>query len=266
MEPFGRCAVEGLDREYWVPEHVRAWLRGLGFTLPLEELAGANFDRQKTLRRMADEGVLLPGSGRGSRGRSASATRGCTACASTTRRSRLCSSALRARRPRWLRLKGAGHAETRVETPLAAGEGARPILLSQRLDGDETEGASRAGGRGRAHARAGALGSPPVETLRRAAFSLVGGCSPSQSGRHGRDGTRASSMRAEGGARGELVDRGAGRRPARGELPRGGVRPRRDRAEVRRLPLCAGGGDARVADPLLAGDPDGVPRSAAPWA
>ncbi len=57
--------MEGLDREYWVPEHVRAWLRGLGFTLPLEELAGANFDRQKTLRRMADEGVLLPGSGRG---------------------------------------------------------------------------------------------------------------------------------------------------------------------------------------------------------
>ena len=38
MEPFGRCAVEGLDREYWVPEHVRAWLRGLGFTLPLEDM------------------------------------------------------------------------------------------------------------------------------------------------------------------------------------------------------------------------------------
>ena len=30
-----------------------------------QALAGANFDRQKTLRRMADEGVLLPGSGRG---------------------------------------------------------------------------------------------------------------------------------------------------------------------------------------------------------
>ena len=30
--------MEGLDREYWVPEHVRAWLRGLGFTLPLEDM------------------------------------------------------------------------------------------------------------------------------------------------------------------------------------------------------------------------------------
>ena len=30
-----------------------------------DALAGANFDRQKTLRRMTDEGVLLPGSGRG---------------------------------------------------------------------------------------------------------------------------------------------------------------------------------------------------------
>lgn len=30
-----------------------------------QALAGANFDRQKTLKRMADEGVLLPGSGRG---------------------------------------------------------------------------------------------------------------------------------------------------------------------------------------------------------
>ena len=30
-----------------------------------QALGGANFDRQKTLRRMADEGVLLPGSGRG---------------------------------------------------------------------------------------------------------------------------------------------------------------------------------------------------------
>ena len=38
MEPFGRCAVEGLDRDYWVPEHVRAFLRGLGFSLPLEDM------------------------------------------------------------------------------------------------------------------------------------------------------------------------------------------------------------------------------------
>jgi hypothetical protein len=30
--------VEGLDRDYWVPEHVRAWLRGLGFSLPLEDM------------------------------------------------------------------------------------------------------------------------------------------------------------------------------------------------------------------------------------
>lgn len=45
-------------------------------------LADANFDRQKTLRRMADEGVLLTGSGRaGSRGRSASTTCGSTASA-----------------------------------------------------------------------------------------------------------------------------------------------------------------------------------------
>ena len=38
MEPFGRCAVQGLDDEYWVPEHVREWLRSLGFTLPLEDM------------------------------------------------------------------------------------------------------------------------------------------------------------------------------------------------------------------------------------
>lgn len=30
--------MEGLDRDYWVPEHVRAWLRGLGFSLPLEDM------------------------------------------------------------------------------------------------------------------------------------------------------------------------------------------------------------------------------------
>ena len=34
----GRCAVQGLDDEYWVPEHVREWLRSLGFTLPLEDM------------------------------------------------------------------------------------------------------------------------------------------------------------------------------------------------------------------------------------
>ena len=30
--------MQGLDDEYWVPEHVRAWLRGLGFSLPLEDM------------------------------------------------------------------------------------------------------------------------------------------------------------------------------------------------------------------------------------
>ena len=43
------------------------------------------------------------------------------------------------------------------------------------LTGTRHEGTSRAGGRGRAHARAGALGAVSVETLRRAAFSLVAG-------------------------------------------------------------------------------------------
>ncbi len=28
----------GVDDEYWVPEHVRAYLRGLGFVLPLEPM------------------------------------------------------------------------------------------------------------------------------------------------------------------------------------------------------------------------------------
>ena len=30
--------MQGLDDEYWVPEHVREWLRGLGFSLPLEDM------------------------------------------------------------------------------------------------------------------------------------------------------------------------------------------------------------------------------------
>lgn len=30
--------MQRLDDEYWVPEHVRAWLRGLGFSLPLEDM------------------------------------------------------------------------------------------------------------------------------------------------------------------------------------------------------------------------------------
>ena len=28
------------ETEYWVPEHVRAYLRGLGFVLPLEAMEG----------------------------------------------------------------------------------------------------------------------------------------------------------------------------------------------------------------------------------
>jgi len=66
------------------------------------------------------------------------------------------------------------------------------------LTGTRHEGTSRAGGRGRAHARAGALGAVSVETLRRAAFSLVGGLFAVSIERHGRDGTRASSMRRGG--------------------------------------------------------------------
>lgn len=38
MGPFWRCAVQGLDDEYWAPEHVREWLRSLGFSLPLEDM------------------------------------------------------------------------------------------------------------------------------------------------------------------------------------------------------------------------------------
>ena len=30
--------MDGRDNEYWVPEHVRAYLRGLGFSLPLEDM------------------------------------------------------------------------------------------------------------------------------------------------------------------------------------------------------------------------------------
>ncbi len=30
--------MDAHDNEYWVPEHVRAWLRGLGFSLPLEDM------------------------------------------------------------------------------------------------------------------------------------------------------------------------------------------------------------------------------------
>ena len=30
--------MQGLDDEYWVPEHVREWLRSLGFSLPLEDM------------------------------------------------------------------------------------------------------------------------------------------------------------------------------------------------------------------------------------
>ena len=46
------------------------------------------------------------------------------------------------------------------------------------LTGTRRKGLSRAGGRTRAHVRAGALGAVSVETLRRAAFSLVAGLFP----------------------------------------------------------------------------------------
>ncbi len=32
--------VDGLDESYWIPEHVRACLRGLGYRLPLEDMEG----------------------------------------------------------------------------------------------------------------------------------------------------------------------------------------------------------------------------------
>ena len=34
----GRRAMDAHDDEYWVPEHVRAYLQGLGFSLPLEDM------------------------------------------------------------------------------------------------------------------------------------------------------------------------------------------------------------------------------------
>ena len=40
------------EREYWVPEHVRDYLRSMGFTLPLEAMGGTE------LYRMA-RGLLL---------------------------------------------------------------------------------------------------------------------------------------------------------------------------------------------------------------
>lgn len=30
--------MKGLDRDCWAPEHVRTWLRGLGLSLPLEDM------------------------------------------------------------------------------------------------------------------------------------------------------------------------------------------------------------------------------------
>lgn len=37
MGRAGRAYISSW-RSYWVPEHVRAWLRGLGFLLPLEDM------------------------------------------------------------------------------------------------------------------------------------------------------------------------------------------------------------------------------------
>lgn len=60
------------------------------------------------------------------------------------------------------------------------------------LTGTRHGGTSRAGGRTRAHVRAGALGAVSVETLRRAAFSLVAGLVGVSCGREtrGRGGLR----------------------------------------------------------------------------
>ncbi len=93
-----------------------------------QALAGANFDRQKTLRRMADEGVLLPGSGRGFT-RQKRFGDSCVYCVCID------NAALEALLERAAggvpgpcRLRGNRHAETGVETWLAAGEGS--LLLS----------------------------------------------------------------------------------------------------------------------------------------
>ena len=120
-----------------------------------QALGGANFDRQKTLRRMADEGVLLPGSGRGFTRQKRFGDSRCTACAWTTRRWRPCSSARRR--------AACGGAVSRGRAMLRHGS-RRPWRLvrvrvpSSRLNvltGTRHGGTSRAGGRGRAHARAG---------------------------------------------------------------------------------------------------------------
>ena len=142
-----------------------------------QALGGANFDRQKTLRRMADEGVLLPGSGRGfTRQKRFGDSRVYCVCVDNA--------ALEAMLERSAGAPPAGGAVSRgramlrhgSETPLAAGEGARPPPSRlKRLDGDETWG-DVARGRARARARAGGTSGPiSVETLRRAAFALVAG-------------------------------------------------------------------------------------------
>ncbi len=38
--------MQGLDDEYWVPEHVREWLRSLGFSLLLDDLTKVACDDQ----------------------------------------------------------------------------------------------------------------------------------------------------------------------------------------------------------------------------
>ena len=77
----------------------------------------------------------------------------------------------------------------------------RVRVPSSRLDvltGTRHGGTSRAGGRGRAHMRAGALGPFPVETLRRATSSLVAGVLGVSRGREtrGRGGLRRGGRRA----------------------------------------------------------------------
>ena len=46
--------MNGLDFEYWVPEHVREYLRGLGFSLPLEDMEGHIRTWDQWMRALGD--------------------------------------------------------------------------------------------------------------------------------------------------------------------------------------------------------------------
>lgn len=119
-------------------------------------LAGANYDRAKTLRRMEEEGCSSATPATATPSKSGSATRDAsTASASTTKRwRRSWSGPPRAPARPSSRLKAASHAETGLETAIPAGEDEGSRLPSQRLYGNEGKvGVAR--GRARAHGRAG---------------------------------------------------------------------------------------------------------------